>query len=203
LHIENLTKLNIDEIGIKQVSHTAEDFSILLTTVAKGKVFNSHHHVTRQYGYCFNGEFTFYSDEEPYNLSEGKEYLLQSDVVHSASATEDFYALDYRFLSSEDLPERINLQVLNKIQEDKNIKIKGKKLGKSKVFSVEGNGLIDWSLLNISTDEVIYIVSGDKTICNCSESMYVLKPMEIYKITDVTNFSVENNRYGLIIVKEE
>lgn len=185
--------------GFLQCKYIQNDFEILASQIRKGTDLDSHSHQHEQFGYCFSGTFEFEYGDKKTQINANEYYILKGDIIHSACALEDFYALDFKYIMDGDIIVgesdikiadwgNCNSTIFN-INEHYFSKVKGKK----------GN-----NHFSISSEQYeCYAMVPRKMIVNIEKEKILLEPMNIYSVPTNKNISfTEENELIVVFVKK-
>lgn len=186
--------------GVYQAFYKEEDFEILVSRINKGVILDEHKHEHEQFGFCFNGKFNFIVENKEYFLEKNMSYLIKKNLTHSASSSDDFYALDFKYIDRA----QVKLSPLSGIISAKEIEIHDLTLGKHKLFKVTSKIEFATIQLNRKSDIDYFLVVGEQLNIQIEENKIELYPMKIYKINSNTDDElllkiIDSNKDLLII----
>lgn len=179
--------------GFEQSSFMLGRNRVLLHKVAENVPLRKHRHMHAQFGYNFWGKYEFMTENAVFNVQPGSRYLLDGLTHHAANATTEYYSMDYKFISNNDLPHRAAFDPVG---------VRCDILGKNTNIELE---YFNFDLKDNNTSKVIRImpvlpgritlqldkrktnlaVTGRATVFRANDFSVELKSMHIYKLDPV------------------
>lgn len=192
MYNKNIASTRLLQKGIEQSFLKKDTFEIIISKVKKGTNLIMHSHNERQIGILLKGEFIFKTCDDTYYMKEiGCNYIVNSNILHSAEATEYFIALDFKYLRNIPLSDTALLKnsIKNSIEFfDNNHRI-SYFFNKSKQLKI---------LLN--KDYTYYFIANKPTIIELNQEKLFYKDMEILALKTTSEISNLTLEVGVLVI---